>query len=141
MQNSLNKSKLILKRKVSAGLLFILAFTLLFVSCPVKKLLLRNFSSLTAPVTRNHNVHNNSIINANYVAENKHCSFVKNAVITTDLVSHMDIKAPVYFPENATATGFELNYFLSGLNENSKSLIPAKNLSVPLFLQHLRLLI
>lgn len=141
MQKRINKSKLFLKRKVSAGLLFILAFTLLFVSCPVKKLVLRNFTSHTSPVTTNPDKNINSANNANYVAENENCSFAKNAVVTTDLVRHIDINAPVHFLNNANAAGFKINYFLSGLNENSRSLIVTKNLSVPLFLQHLRLLI
>lgn len=141
MQKPINKSKLFLKRKVSAGLLFILAFTLLFVSCPVKKLLLRNFTSHTSPIAGNHDTNVHSGTHANYIAENEHCSFAKNAVVTTDLVRHIDIKPRVYSLNNANATGFKINYFLSGLNENSRSLIVTKNLSVPLFLQHLRLLI
>jgi len=141
MQKRINKSKLFLKRKVSAGLLFILAFTLLFVSCPVKKLLLRNFTSHTSPIAGNHDTNVHSGTHANYIAENEHCSFAKNAVVTTDLVRHIDIKPRVYSLNNANATGFKVNYFLSGLNENSHSLTVTKNLSVPLFLQHLRLLI
>jgi len=141
MQKSLNKSNLFLKRKVSATLLFVLAFIILFVSCPVKKLLLRNFTAQTSRGTRSHDANTNSGNNVNYIAENESCSFAKNPVVTTDLLGHTYINAPVYFRNNANATEFRINYFLSGLNEDFYPLAFIKNLSVSLFLQHLRLLI
>lgn len=139
MQKSLNK-KLFLKKQVSGGLLFALAFIILFVSCPVKKLLLRNFPSHTSVATRTHDSNINPGNNANSVVENENCSFAKNPVATADLLSHIDINAPVYFL-HPNAAGFKINYFLSGLHGNYHLIKNSKNLSVPLFLQHLRLLI
>jgi len=140
MQRNSNKNYSFLKTKVSPALLFGLAFLLLFISCPVKKLLLRNFSSNTSSVARSNETNINKSSKANAVM-NENCSFAKKPFFTAGLAYHVNIQPPVYFLNSSNAAGFKINYFLNGLNGNYHPLTTHKNLSVPLFLQHLRLLI
>lgn len=140
MQKDLNKDHSFRKTKVAPPLLFALTFLLLFVSCPVKKFLLTNFIHDTSSFAANNETSNNKSNKVNYALEKGNCSFANDPFFTTDSY-RIKILLPVFYLNSSCAAGFKINYFINGLNSTYYPLITDKNLSVPLFLQHLRLLI
>ncbi|HEU5364144.1 MAG TPA: hypothetical protein VFU62_01365 [Hanamia sp.] len=141
MQTLSNKNYILSKSKASWALLLGLAFLLLFVSCPVKKFLFRNFNSNYSSVTRSNETNINKSINVGYPIANESCSSAKSSFFKTDLAYPVNIQTPLCFLNNLNASGFKINYYLNGLNDHFHLITANKNLSVPLFLQHLRLLI
>lgn len=140
MQKNLHKGGPIRKTKVSATLLFILAFSLLFISCPVKKFLLTSFIHHSSSVTAGYETTNDKNSKIDYAFAKGHCSFATDRFCTSDSC-RIKILSPVFFVNSSNASGFKINYFVAGLNAHNSWSTNHKNLSVPLFLQHLRLLI
>jgi len=139
MHNRNDTRYLFLKRKVSTALLFVVAFLFLIVSCPLKKLLLKDVSSHFSALTGSNKTNINQSNTIHYAVAN--CPVAKDPFFTTDLQQEK-IQAPVYLLNNPNATGFKINYFLNATNGNGHSLFASSaTSSVPLFLQQLRLLI
>ncbi len=141
MHKRSNKVCLFHNRKVSTTLLLPLAFLFLFVSCPLKKLLLKEFNNTFTSAARSDKTNINPGNDAHFTIANANCSLVKKPSFTTESAYHIHIKAPVYFLNSTNSDGFKINYFLNGLNGFHHRLTIHKNLSVPLFLEHLKLLI
>lgn len=140
MKKSENRIYLSSKARFSPALLFSLAFLLLIVSCPVKRFLKHSFNAAATSAVANQNSSNRHSV-TNYKSAFNICSVSKEAVFITDFSPQSTIQAPVYFANIINEPGYNIHYFLSGINYSYSSPFASLNSSVPLFLQHLRLLI
>jgi hypothetical protein len=126
------------KGKFSPALLFPLAFLLLIVSCPVKRFLKHSFNA-AATSALPHQASSSRHSVANFKSAFNICSVSKETVFTTEISQQATPQSPLYFANSIIGPG-TIHYFLSGINSYSSS-SASLNSSVPLFLQHLRLLI
>ena len=141
MNTSVNKIFLTRKATVYTALMFALAMLVLIVSCPVKRLLLTNFnSSASSSQKNNQNIYHSANLENNAAAN---CSIVndKSVVIKSDVLQQHILHLPFYISNINNKAGFNINYFLSGISYNSTQSIASQHTTLPLFLQHLRLLI
>ena len=131
------------KATVYTALTFALAMLVLVVSCPVKRLLLTNFNSTASSsptkssrtnIYQGANIENNAT--ANCYTEND-----KTAVVESDISQKHKLTLPLYLSNINNQTGFDINYFLSRISYNSTQSVASQHSTLPLFLQHLRLLI
>ena len=139
MNASANKIFSPRKSTVYTALTFGLAMLVLIVSCPIKRLLLTNFNSTTSSSQKsNQNIYQGANIENNATAT---CSVEndKTAVVQSDLTQQHNLPLPLYLSNINNQTGFDINYFLSGINFSSIPSVYAQHSTTPLFLQHLRL--
>ena len=142
MNSSLNKIFSPRKATVHTALMFALAMLVLIVSCPVKRLLLTNFNSTASSSQKSSqtniyqgvNIENSAT--ANCSVEND-----KTDVIKSDVSQQHKLPLPLYLSNISNQSGFDINYFLSGISYNITQSIASQHATLPLFLQHLRLLI
>lgn len=129
------------KSRIFSVLLFSLSLLLLIVSCPLKKLLHTESAESTRAVTRSNQTNINNLNESEYSQELHSCGVSDETVfVKSDLSQQNNLCTPVYFANAINATGFNINYYLSQIrypNSGSTSHLS----SIPLFLQHLRLLI
>ncbi|MGN6532215.1 MAG: hypothetical protein ACTHK0_10735 [Ginsengibacter sp.] len=125
------------KTKVTPALWLALAFSMLIASCPVKRFLLKD--SIKTSTTKSHQTNINKNDEWADAGWSQNFSFAKKPLFTTELYQPVKLQAPVFFLNNHKP-GFKINYFLSGTNIQYP-LSTFDNSSLPLFLQHLRLLI
>lgn len=140
MKKSESKIHVFLKATVSSALLFSLAFLLLIVSCPLKRFLKDSFSATTTPATASNQPHRNHEI-ANYSKVINSCQVSEKPVYTTVFCQQVKLQTPQYFQNIINQPGYNSHYFLSRVNYSYHSSTISSNSSLPLFLQHLRLLI
>ena len=141
MNSSLNKIFSPRKATVYTALMFALAMLVLIVSCPVKRLLLTNFNSTASSSQKsNQNIYPGVNIENNATAD---CSVEndKTDVIKSDVSQQHKLPLPLYLSNINNQAGFDINYFLSGISYNITQSIASQHATLPLFLQHLRLLI
>ena len=141
MNSSLNKIFSPRKATVHTALMFALAMLVLIVSCPVKRLLLTNFNSTASSSQKsNQNIYPGVNIENNATAD---CSVEndKTDVIKSDVSQQHKLPLPLYLSNINNQAGFDINYFLSGISYNITQSIASQHATLPLFLQHLRLLI
>lgn len=141
MNSSLNKIFSPRKATVYTALMFALAMLVLIVSCPVKRLLLTNFNSTASSSQKsNQNIYQGVNIENNATAD---CSVEndKTDVIKSDVSQQHKLPLPLYLSNINNQAGFDINYFLSGISYNITQSIASQHATLPLFLQHLRLLI
>ena len=141
MNSSLNKIFSPRKATVYTALMFALAMLVLIVSCPVKRLLLTNFNSTASSSQKsNQNIYPGVNIENNATAD---CSVEndKTDVIKSDVSQQHKLPLPLYLSNINNQAGFDINYFLSGISYNITQSIASQHATIPLFLQHLRLLI
>lgn len=141
MKKSENKIHLFAKAKVSSALLFSLAFLLLIVSCPLKKFLKNNFSANSTSATRSNHTNINQRTITNYSNAFNSCAVSEESVFTTDVSQQVKQQTPVYFANIINEPGYNTHYFLSRINYSYHPSSASLSSSLPLFLQHLRLLI
>jgi len=141
MKKRESKIHLFLKAKVSSVLLFSLAFLLLIVSCPLKRFLKNSFSATSTSATRNNQTNINQRTVTNYSNAFNSCAVLEETVFTTDLSQQATLQAPVYFSNITNEPGYSTHYFLSRINYTNNLSSVSLNSTLPLFLQHLRLLI
>ena len=129
------------RKAIHTALTFALAMLVLVVSCPVKRLLSTNFSS-TSSSTKSSltNIYQSANIQNNATAT---CSIEngKTFVVESDISQKHKLPLPFYPSNINNQAGFDINYFLSGINYNRTQPVASLPVSLPLFLQHLRLLI
>ncbi len=141
MNTSVNKIFLPRKATVYTAVMFALAMLVLIVSCPVKRLLLTNFNSTASSSQKsNQNIYQGVNIENNATAD---CSVEndKTDVIKSDVSQQHKLPLPLYLSNINNQAGFDINYFLSGISYNITQSIASQHATLPLFLQHLRLLI
>jgi hypothetical protein len=128
------------KTGAASALMFSLALLILVVSCPLKRLLTDGMATSTS-VPRSNQTNNNQHSVKNYSDEFNSCSISDRPVFTSDLLHTVKVQAPVYFQNIFNEPGYNIHYFLSGINYRYHSSTASLNSPLPLFLQHLRLLI
>lgn len=131
------------KNTVFSAILSALTLLVLVVSCPLKQLLQDNLVSNSSHAVRTNQISANQNSNTNYSAQNNCCGARKNTVLVKpDLSQQVKLPVPFYFSNIVALPGFDVNYFLSRIKGNKNTTVLSSNLSpLPLFLQHLRLLI
>ena len=142
MNLSVNKIFSPRKATIYTALTFALAMLVLIVSCPVKRLILTNFDSTASSSTKSSqtNIYKGANIENSATAN---CSIVndKTDVVKSDISQQHKLPVPLYLSNINNQTGFDINYFLSAINFSGISSVSAQHATLPLFLQHLRLLI
>jgi hypothetical protein len=129
------------KARIFSALLFSLSLLVLVVSCPLKKLLHNESAESTRAVTRSNQTNINNRTDVEYSSASNNCR-VRDVIVfvKSDLSQPTNVQAPVYFANVINATGFNVNYYLSRLSFRNADLT-SNTSSLPLFLQHLQLLI
>jgi hypothetical protein len=140
MIKSENKIYLFTKAKVSSALLFSLALLLLIVSCPIKRFVKNSFSATSTSAGRSNQTNSKKHTVTNYSNEFNSCSVSEEPFFTTDFSQQVKLQVPENFANIINEPGFNIHYFLSGINYSNHPPI-SHHLPLPLFLQHLRLLI
>ena len=142
MNTSKNKIYSTGKAKLSLALLFALAVILLVVSCPLKRLLQSNDIVNTATATRTNQTNINSGSSTQRAAIENCCAIKKKAVFAqTNLVQKVKLSSPLYVSNLFAERGFDIHYSLSRIKNNPAYVVSSNASSLPLYLQHLRLLI
>lgn len=119
--------------------LFVLAFLVLFLSCPIKKILQTEISVQASP--RAAQSLTASQTGVNYLAASSCCLEKKIAVIN-DAVRQDQLPAISESVHSVfSETGHQLFYYLSGLQKVGPSSSRLTSFSVPLFLRQSKLLI
>lgn len=138
--NSIYSSR---KITVYSAILSALALLILVVSCPLKQLVQENLASNSSHAVRTNQANINQNSNIDNSAQDNYCGARGNTVlVNNDLSQQVKLPAPLYFSNIIELPGFDVKYFLSRIkNNNYTTLIPSNYSSLPLFLQHLRLLI
>lgn len=140
MKKSGNPFYFFSKGSVASVLMFALALLILVVSCPLKRFL-TNSAPTSSSVTRSNqtNIKEHSV--TKYSNDFSICSVSDEPVLTSDLSHSVKVQAPVYFQNIFNEPGYHIHYFLSGINSSYYLSSASPNSSLPIFLQHLRLLI
>ncbi len=131
------------KATAYSAVLFALALTMLIVSCPLKKFLQSDhIAGSSLPVRTNQtniNLQNEDDINS--VANS--CYAAKNKIVLTKSYASQRVKllAGNELSYISIQAGFGLNYFLNSTQPLSGVTVSTHRSDLPLFLQHLRLLI
>lgn len=137
--NSIYSSR---KITVYSAILSALALLILVVSCPLKQLLQENLVSNSSHAVRTNQTNTSQNSNTDYSAQDNCCNVRNNTVlIQPDLSQQVKLPVPLYFSNIIELPGFDVNYFLSRIKNNTTTLLSSNLSSLPLFLQHLRLLI
>ena len=128
------------KSKLSLAFLFALAVLLLVVSCPLKRLLQSNDMVYTSKTTKASQTNISTRSAAQHSSIENCCAIKKKAVFVKSGLSQKVVAfAPSYLSTVSDASGFDINYYLSGINYNSAQVEINDPSSLPHFLQHLRL--
>lgn len=130
------------KAQIRSALLFALAVMLLLVNCPLKRVLQNNYGEYAASATRTNQTNINQRTNADYRAAES-CSAIqkKTAFVSSNSFQKEHLTAPFDVLNVTHATGFYINYYLSSIRSKPAASNISTPYSLPLFLQHLRLLI
>lgn len=140
MKKSGNQFHFFSKAGVASVLMFSLALLVLVVSCPLKRFLMEGTATSTlVPRSNQTNINEHSVLK--YSSDFNRCSVSDEPVLTSDLSNTVKVQAPVHFQNIFNEPGYPIHYFLSGINFNYHLSSASPNSSLPIFLQHLRLLI
>lgn len=137
MNSSINYNS-VATTKGRTALLFLLAVLMLVVSCPFKRLLQTENNSQTSPQSVKWNGAERKV-----AAYQNTCNCAKKQKITLVKIeiSKQKLPAPEFIAEQNFQTGFSIHYFLSGTEKQYPFFSASSPSSLPLFLQHRRLLI
>lgn len=142
MNTSANKIYSTGKAKLSLAFLFALAVLLLVVSCPLKRLLQSNDIVNTSTTTRTNQTKINSSLSTQLASVENCCAVKKTAVFAkTNLVQKVKLSSPSYVSNLFTERGFDIHYSLSRIKDGPAYVVSSNTSSLPIYLQHLRLLI
>lgn len=139
MNTSANKIYSSCKANIYSAFLFALAVLLLVVSCPLKRVLQVNVTFNSSPATRTNQTNISQQTNAGFGAT---CAVKKKTLfVEPGLIQKVQIAIPFYFSNVANATGFDINHYLSRIHCQPAYVVSSNTSSLPIYLQHLRLLI
>lgn len=125
-----------------SAFLFALAVLLLVVSCPLKRLLQKNEGSYSSTSVRSNQTNIDQRTNTGYSSADNCCVVKKKTSFAkSGLSQKVVVFTPSYLSNVSDASGFDINYYLSGVNYKAAHVAFSNPSSIPLFLQHLRLLI
>jgi hypothetical protein len=137
MNAGININK-ITTNKGKTAFLFLLAILMLVVSCPFKRLLQTENNGQTSQQSVKWNGAERKATtyqNACSCAQKQKITLVKIEI------SKQKLPAPEFFAEQNLQNGFSIHYFLSGSEKQYPLFSASSPSSLPLFLQHRRLLI
>lgn len=136
--NSSIKQYSVATAKGRTALLFLLAALMLVASCPFKRLLQTENNSQTSQPSVKWNGAERKV-----AAYQSDCPCAKKQKITLVKfdISKQKLPAPEFIAEKNFQTGFSIHYFLSGTEKQYPFFSASSPSSLPLFLQHRRLLI
>ncbi len=142
MNTSANKIYSSPKVAFHTALLYALAVTLLVISCPLKRFLQNDFTARSSSQVRTNQTIISQATASDYYALADGCG-IKQHVTFAKLNSLPQVSIPSFTDLSYVSiqAGYGLNYFLSGISYSSTVLVSSHHSSLPLFLQHLRLLI
>lgn len=125
--------------KLFAAGIFTLALLMLVVTCPLKRMVQVNLSANTTAQKFHHaTVHYSAATEHTAVASC--CALKKKEHMLQGSVVKIRVPSPnSIVPYLTVVQGFGIHYFLSRAGREHSSILPAASLSLPLFLQHLRL--
>lgn len=129
------------RSKLYAASVFTLALLILVVTCPLKRMVQGNLSA-SSSAQKFHRVTVHSSVAAEYTATASCCALKKKEYLIQGSVVKIGVPSPnSLVPYLTVVQGFGVHYFLSRADHEAPSFTPTASLSLPLFLQHLRLLI
>jgi uncharacterized protein (UPF0333 family) len=142
MNTSANKIYSTGKAKLSLAFLFALAVLLLVVSCPLKRLLQSNDIVKTSTATRINQTNISSSSSAQRASIENCCALKKRGVfVQSNLLQKVKPLLPLYVSNLYTERGFDIHYSLSRIRNEAAYVVSSNTSSLPIYLQHLRLLI
>lgn len=142
MNISTNKIYSSPKAVFHTALLVVLAVVLLVVSCPLKRVLQNDFTANSSSPVRTNQTNINQATASDYYELADGCGIKQQVTFTKfNLPQQVSIPAFTDLSYISTQSGFGLNYFLSRISFKNTILSEYTHSSLPLFLQHLRLLI
>lgn len=136
--NTGNQKKAGTISKSRTAFLFLLSLLMLLVSCPFKRLLQTENNLRTSQQSVKWNGAERKV-----AAYQNGCSCAQKQRITLVKfeINKRKLPAPEFLAEQNFQTGFSLHYFLSGTEKQYQLFSASSPSSLPLFLQHRRLLI
>lgn len=127
------------RRKLSAAGVFTLALLVLVITCPLKRMLQGNLSaSASTQKFSRSTVHQSTA--ADYTTTASCCALKNKEHVIHSSIVKPGVPSPASLvPYLTVVQGFGIHYFLSRVDNESASFTPTASLSLPLFLQQLRL--
>ncbi len=143
MKTSANNFSSARKPAVCSAVLFALAIMIPVVSCPLKKLLHSEYIPGSSLPARTNETNTSQRTSNDYNAAANNCYAARNKIFLTNSYSLQRVKVPAGGDLSYTTTraGFESNYFLNSTHPPAGISVFTHRSELPLFLQHLRLLI
>ncbi|CAN5468113.1 hypothetical protein BH11BAC3_BH11BAC3_46540 [soil metagenome] len=131
------------KSSFYSAVLFLLAVMILVVSCPLKKLLQNNYTSGSSLPLRTNSININQRSSNDHSVAMNNCYAANDKIVLTKSHPSQQVKLPAgsnlfYISIRA---GIGVNYFLNSTQRLSGVTVSTHRSDLPLFLQHLRLLI
>ena len=141
MNTSKNKFYSSQKANVYTVFMAALAVIILFVSCPLKRVLQNDFAAGSSTPVRTNQTNINQPTTSDFYASNEVCGVNQKAELTKFKTSQKVIPAFTNLSHISLQSGFDINYLLSRIKDEPAYSVSSKTTSLPLYLQHLRLLI
>jgi hypothetical protein len=134
-----SNNKVIMPMKGKSAFLFLIAILMLVVSCPFKRLLQaeNNIQAFAQQSTK----WNNTISQGITSNSSSCCSQKLKTTLVNPDKTKQQLTGPDIVSTRNLQTGFTIHYFLSGAERLYKPFPSSSVSSLPLFLQHCRLLI
>lgn len=129
------------RSKLYAAGVFTLALLILVVTCPLKRMVQGNLTANTS-AQKFHRATVHQSIATEYTATASCCALKQKGHLVQGSVLKIGVPSPMgVVPYLTVVQGFGIHYFLSRADRELPFIAPTASLSLPLFLQHLRLLI
>lgn len=127
------------RRKLYAAGVLALAFLMLVVTCPLKRMV-QGHHTVSTSAQKFHRATIWQSVATEYTAMASCCALKKKEYVIQGSIVKLGVPSShSIVPYLTIVQGFGIHYFLSRADDESPSFIPAASLSLPLFLQHLRL--
>lgn len=124
-------------RKLYAAGVFTLALLILVVTCPLKRMMQGGAPGSAVQKFSRSTVHPSA---ATYATATSCCALKNKEPLIQSSVIKLGGPSPAgIVPYLVVVQGFAIHYFLSTVDNTALSYLPTPSLSLPLFLQHLRL--
>ena len=142
MNTSTNRIYSSPKAVFHTALLVVLSVVLLVVSCPLKRILQNDFTARSSSPVRTNQTNINLATASDYYALADGCGIKQQVTFGKfNLSQKVNIPISTALSYISTQSGFGLNYFLSRISFKNTILSASIPSLLPLFLQHLLLLI
>lgn len=127
------------RRKLYAAGVFALALLMLVVTCPLKRMV-QGHHTVSTSAQKFHRATVQQSAAIEYTATASCCALKERAQVIQGSTVKLGVSSPnSIMPFLTIVQGFGIHYFLSRVDQGFPSFTTAASLSLPLFLQHLRL--